>query len=108
MNPQVNQIVADLRRRLGVLYGDRLEGVVVFGSQARGDADSGSDIDVLVVLSGAVRPSEEVSRTIDDVASLSLEHDVVLSCVFVGKDDFDQWDCVNSWGNVGDSICRLL
>lgn len=90
MDRRIREIVADLRRRLAILYGDRLERVVVFGSQARGDADSGSDIDVLVILSGSVMPADEVSRTIDDVAALSLQHDVVLSCVFVGKDEFDR------------------
>jgi predicted nucleotidyltransferase len=90
MDDRIGLILADLRRRLGDLYGSRLERLVLFGSQARGDADAGSDIDVLVVLTGPVAPAEEVSRTIDTVAALSLEHDVVVGCVFVSGDDFEQ------------------
>ncbi|HLG16404.1 MAG TPA: nucleotidyltransferase domain-containing protein [Blastocatellia bacterium] len=33
--------------------------MILFGSQARGDAATGSDIDVLVVLRGEVRPGLE-------------------------------------------------
>ena len=44
----------------------------------------------LVVLSGPVRPAEEISRTIDIVAGLSLEHSEVICCVFVSADDFER------------------
>jgi uncharacterized protein len=90
MEARIAQIVAQLRQQLKDLYRDRLERVVVYGSQARGDADAGSDIDVLVVLSGPVAPAEEISRTIDVVAGLSLEHDEVICCVFVSADDFER------------------
>ena len=39
-------VAADLRE----LYGDRLKDVILFGSQARGDAHPESDIDLMVVL----------------------------------------------------------
>jgi predicted nucleotidyltransferase len=57
----------------------------LFGSQARGDADEGSDVDVLVVLHGEVRPGEEIRRTGDIVANTSLAHDLVISCAFVSN-----------------------
>jgi len=62
--------------------------MVLFGSQARGDAEPGSDIDVLVVLSGEVRTGEEIERTADDVVGLALEHNVVIACVFMDEDRF--------------------
>ena len=83
MSEQVEAILKELRHRLEGLYGSRLVRLVLFGSQARGDSQTGSDIDVLVVLRGPVSPCEEIERTLDDVAGLSLEHDVVISCVFV-------------------------
>ena len=63
--------------------------IVLYGSQARGDAESGSDIDVLVVLTGPVSPGEEIARTSEIIASLSLEHGVVLSRAFVSVDRFE-------------------
>ncbi len=82
------QILSELRERFVELYGGRLVQVVLFGSQARGDADPGSDIDVMVVLKGDVRPGEELERTGDIVAALSLKYDVLLSTVFRPEEAF--------------------
>lgn len=64
--------------------------MVLYGSQARGGAESGSDIDVLVVLQGPVSPEEEIARTSDIIASLSLSHGVGLSRTFVSLDRFER------------------
>jgi predicted nucleotidyltransferase len=86
--PKVLEIVAALRGRLEELYGPRLVRLVLFGSQARGDAEPGSDIDVLVVLRGEVNAGEEIRRTGRIVADLSLANDVVVSCVFMDEHRF--------------------
>jgi len=90
MNPKIQLILTELRYRLEALYGERLVRMVLFGSQARGDAEPGSDIDVLVVLKGPVSPCEEIARTIKDVAEISLEHNEVISCVFVSEEQFER------------------
>jgi predicted nucleotidyltransferase len=41
-----------LKAGLAEIYGDRLAGLVLYGSQARGDAREDSDVDVAVVLRG--------------------------------------------------------
>lgn len=46
-NADLKKVLAELRRRLATLYGSRLARIVLFGSYARGDAEPGSDIDVL-------------------------------------------------------------
>ena len=88
MNVKLHDILAELRRRFEALYGPRLVRMVLYGSQARGDAEPGSDIDVLVVLNGEVDPCREIDRTIDEVVAVSLENDVVISCVFMDEHRF--------------------
>jgi uncharacterized protein len=88
MDEKLRTILAELRRRFEALYGERLVQMVLFGSQARDDAEPGSDIDVLVVLKDPVHPGDEVERTIDIVAELSLQYSEVISCVFIGEDRF--------------------
>lgn len=84
----VKIILSELRKKLEALYGDRLAHVILFGSHARGDSDADSDIDVLVVLRGKVNPGEEIQRTGEIVSGLSLENDVVISCVFMDENRF--------------------
>ena len=90
MSEKVSAILKELRSRFEALYGPRLVRMVLYGSQARGDAESGSDIDVLVVLKGPVSPGEEIARTSDIIASLSLQYNVVLSRAFVSVERFER------------------
>lgn len=85
MSGTLKQILTELRSRFQEIYGPRLAEMVLYGSQARGDEEAGSDIDVLVVLKDEVSASEEIARTGGIVADLSLRHDVVISCVFVDQ-----------------------
>jgi len=48
--PRGNPILAKFRASLTEMYGERLERVVLYGSQARGDAGADSDYDVAVFL----------------------------------------------------------
>lgn len=88
MKPGLEDILREFRQRLQDLYGDRFARLVLFGSQARGDAALDADIDLLVVLQGAVEPGREILRTGPIAAELSLRHDTVLSCTFVSQDRF--------------------
>lgn len=81
-------ILNDLRQRLAQLYGPRLDRLLLYGSQARGDAEEDSDVDVLVVLHGEVHPGEEIRRTGGVVADVSLVNDLVISCAFVSSQRF--------------------
>jgi uncharacterized protein len=90
MDDKLGAILAELRRHFEPLYGERLVRMILFGSQARGDAEPGSDIDVLVVLRGPVNPGEEIAHTGEVTASLSLKYDVVISRVFIAADQFSE------------------
>jgi len=63
MTGRVATILQHLRSRLQALYGDRFTGVMLYGSHAREEASSESDIDVLIVLKGPVVRSQAVERT---------------------------------------------
>ena len=53
-NPQLSQILHSLQQYFTKLYTSRLERLMLFGSQARNEADFNADIDVMVVLQGEV------------------------------------------------------
>jgi predicted nucleotidyltransferase len=89
LGERLQNLLAELRRRFQALYGPRLVRLMLFGSQARDEAEPGSDINVLVVLEGPVRAGEEIRRCLNDVSELSLENNVVFSGVFVSRDRFE-------------------
>lgn len=90
MTGDLQRILADLRARLERIYGERLVKLVLYGSHARGEAGQGSDIDVLVVLNGAVDVTAEIARTEFDVADVSLAHNRVVACFFASQEQFER------------------
>ena len=62
-----------------IIYGDRLQGVYLYGSYARGDFHAGSDVDVLVVLAGQVKPAQEIDRVNAAVSDIGLRYDLLIA-----------------------------
>jgi len=85
----VREIVAEYRERLREVLGNELDSLVLYGSQARGDATAESDIDVLCIMKQPFDYGELVLRTARVSAAVSLEHDVVVSTAFVTREDFE-------------------
>ncbi len=85
LNTPIQSLLTRLHQHLKTLYGERLCQIMLFGSYARGEARPDSDIDVLVVLQGAVNPGQEVVKISGFLAELSLEYDKVISCLFIDE-----------------------
>ena len=64
--------LAEIKTQLEQVYQDRLEEVLLYGSEARGTAGEDSDIDLLVVLKGPVRLWEDLRAAIGALYPLSL------------------------------------
>ncbi|NJN86804.1 MAG: nucleotidyltransferase domain-containing protein [Leptolyngbyaceae cyanobacterium SL_7_1] len=88
VHPHLNEILAKLRAYLEEEYGDRLVQVLLFGSQARGDAEPDSDIDVMIVMKDSVDACTEIDRISHCLTALSLDYGVLVSCVFVAEAQF--------------------
>ena len=88
VNNELKTILNQLQFQLKKHYGQKLFQLVLFGSQARGDARPDSDIDILIVLNGTVNPGEEIKQTGKIIADLSLENNVVISRLFIDKEQF--------------------
>lgn len=90
MNATVRTVLAEYRARLEDIYGPRLAGLILFGSQARGDADPDSDIDVMIVLSGPLDDWAETQRTSEVTSEISIKFDTALSRLFTTAEDYAQ------------------
>lgn len=88
MSARLRRILNELRFQLEAIYGERLIDLVLFGSQAWGDATPESDIDVMVVLKEPVDPGREIEFVSPITAEISLKYNVVLSCVFMAANRY--------------------
>jgi uncharacterized protein len=82
-------VLSLLRAQLEQQYQERLDRVILFGSQARGEATEDSDIDVLIVLDDPVNASVEIRQTSEFIAQLCLEHNVLISRFFMARSRFE-------------------
>ena len=76
---QVQSALHELERVLSASYGDRLRGVYLYGSHARGDFTDSSDVDILITLRGQVNPHREMRRMGEAISDICLRYDVLIS-----------------------------
>jgi predicted nucleotidyltransferase len=84
----IRRVLEDLRKSLSALYGERLKGVYLYGSYARGTARESSDIDVLVVLAGELQPGREITRMGPGVSKVCLDYNVLVSVIPMAEQEY--------------------
>ena len=77
--PDVEAALDELRAALTDLYGERLRGLYLYGSYARGDFTEDSDIDLLVAIEGDVQPTREMDRMGEAVSDICLRYSLLIA-----------------------------
>ena len=73
MNRQ--ELLERVKSRLKDAFGERLKGIILYGSEARGEADPDSDIDLLVLLESQESYWSDVRLCIHVLYPIVLEND---------------------------------
>lgn len=87
-------------------YGDRLSGVLLYGSMATGRHDEESDIDLLVLLSGELDYFEELRTIIRLLEPVQFETDRLISARPAVAEEVEQ-GTLNFYRNVVEEGIRL-
>jgi len=85
---RVSALLAEFKAKLQAIYADRLKGVFLYGSHARGQGGPESDVDILIVLDDWEHYAGEIDRTGAVASELSLAYGVSISQVFVRERDW--------------------
>ena len=89
---QLNTIVTKIAQRAITVFGNKLSSTVLYGSYARGDFDSESDIDIMILVD---IPCEELFKYkqpfIELTSDLGLEHDIVITVTLRDTYTFDKY-----------------
>lgn len=86
---EVKNIVSELYAGLAPLFPHGNMEAILFGSYARGDADGGSDIDVMILVDSPRSEISSKSRSVGDVAAdILLNHGVMVSPIVENREYF--------------------
>lgn len=86
-------ILKGIRSLLTPVYGVRLRGVVLYGSEARGEAGPGSDIDVLVLLDHVADYGRDLRTNIETLYPLARQLGRRISAKPVSVRQYEDGDC---------------
>ena len=77
----IKPILDEAKKRLQRIYGERLKGLILYGSYARGDATEGSDIDLILLSEGMKSPISELEKFSGEIHQLDFLYDTVISII---------------------------
>lgn len=89
LSPELRQLLRTLREALEGRYGADFD-LILFGSEARGEARECSDVDIVLILRRQVQPGAEIARLGDILADLNLRYGRLVSVVPTSQTHYQQ------------------
>lgn len=91
---KVNSILTEFSRQVVEVFDDKLSEIILFGSYARGDYDSESDVDIMILMNISRDEehlySHELVKIIENIYDI-FGYSLVLSPIVTSNDFFNEW-----------------
>ena len=89
---ELDMILRKIAEAYRSVYGDELVSVFLYGSYARGDYQSDSDIDVAAIVRGDRRSLQDKLKKVWDVSSdLELEYGTIVSPTVIPYEEYEKY-----------------
>ena len=89
---ELNSILQKLTQIYRSVYGENLVQVILYGSYARGDYHTDSDVDVVAIVHGDRKTLQhQLKKVWDSSCELELEYDTILSPTVIPYEEFKQY-----------------
>lgn len=89
---QLNFIADFIAKCYREIYGDNVVEIILYGSYARGDYTTESDIDIVAIVKGdRLELQEKLKQIWDASADIGLENDVLISPMVIPYDEYVQY-----------------
>ena len=92
MPKRIEDIVYRFAQMMKLIFGSKLEKVIVYGSYARGNYRKNSDVDVMMLVDLPENEIKKMENTVYDVAfDIEMETGVDISPVIKSRQQFEYW-----------------
>lgn len=108
-NQELQMITKDVVDAVVESFKEKINKIVLYGSYARGDFTSESDVDIMIVLNCTKEEVSQYRKQINKFASrIGLEHDIMVSILLRDKQTFmDYQDDLPFYKNVTNEGVKL-
>lgn len=93
MPKSVQSIVYKFAQTMKVLFGSKLNKIIVYGSYARGDYGKNSDVDIMILVDLPEAEIKKFENRVYDVAfEIEMDTGVNISPVIKNREQFEYWE----------------
>lgn len=90
MPKNIDKIIQNFIKQVKLLLGDRVKKIILYGSYARGDYNTSSDVDIMILTDFNFEEIEKYRDDISDIAfDIELETGIILSPIIKNIDKYN-------------------
>ena len=92
MPDRIHNIIYQFSQQLKEIMGSKLTKVIVYGSYARGDYNSNSDVDVMILVKMSSSEIKKIENQVYDLAfDIEMDTGVDISPIIKNEDQYEYW-----------------
>lgn len=107
---ELDRILTKILHAYESVYGEAIVEVLLYGSYARGDFESHSDVDIVAIVKGERTFLQEELKKIWEVSfELEIDYETIISPTVIPFDEYKEYqDCIPYYQNIKKEGVRII